>query len=608
MQQERFSSIHDHCVQCFSWKCDARPDYVTSCELIECGQGCGRTFHACKQKSHSFVCEANIVPCINKENGCHSEVKKSNMAAHLLICPANVIDCMTAIPETVNMCHKPVKRGEFSWHSRNIHAEISTGILTLKCPLADAGCDFSCQKLSPLVPIGHVIQSDLLNTRGLIIGSDACSLPEQRGEQSQTLDYPTTPCYQNDVDSTDGLFFLEELPDNVIEQILMFLDSFSINNLALTCKFLRSFCKSVVYNKGIVEPVWEKISNGGKHWDFFKWKWSFSSACTPIRKWKYHLSTPVSEHLKVCPFYPERIIKDEIIPCENECGFTMYRQQMVEHKKRCQREMVNCLNKDGGCEAVVLRSKLAAHLRRCPANIVQCYSPNVRPEMNGICQQVFRREELAGHQQFSHLDICEPTKQYCPLAYQGCKFTIDKKTPQVPNGEIIFCKDTNSFNISKKDRVQFIDDKENSNTEGEEASLYHGTTSGYMAQMVASNQLEDAHQESLLSLPFTLLYLILSNLDSLSVYNLSITCRYLREACEDMLLVKGMVESVWQKSDDGWEISKRKWYYSTACTPVKQWKQHLSSPITEHLKECSYYGHENVNTEKVKVMFDIVKE
>ncbi|VDI53261.1 Hypothetical predicted protein [Mytilus galloprovincialis] len=110
---------------------------------------------------------------------------------------------------------------------------------------------------------------------------------------------------------------------------------------------------------------------------------------------------------------------------------------------------------------------MAAHLRRCPANIVQCNSRNVRPEMNGICQQVFRREELAGHQQFSHLDICEPTKQYCPLAYQGCKFTIDKKTPQVPNGEVIFCKDTNSFNISRKDREQ-ISDKD---TEGEEAFI-----------------------------------------------------------------------------------------------------------------------------------------
>ncbi|VDH90896.1 F-box protein 30 [Mytilus galloprovincialis] len=602
MQQERFSSIHDHCVQCFIWKCDVRPDYVTSCELIECVQGCDRIFHACKQKSHSFVCEAIIVPCINKENGCHSEVKKSNMAAHLLICPANVIDCMTAIPETVKICHKPVKRGEFSWHSRNIHAEISTGILELKCPLAYAGCDFSCQKLSPLVPTGHVTQSDLLNTSGLTFGSDACSSPEQSGEQSKTLDNPTTSCYQNDVDSTGGLFFLEDLPDNVIEQILMFLDSFSINNLALTCKFLRSFCKSVVYNKGIVVPVWQKISNGGKHWDFFKWKWSFSSACTPIRKWKYHLSTPVSEHLKVCPFYPERIIKDELIPCENECGFTMYRHQLVEHKKRCQMEMVNCLNKYGGCVADVLRSKMAAHLRRCPANIVQCNSRNVRPEMNGICQQVFRREELAGHQQFSHLDICEPTKQYCPLAYQGCKFTIDKKTPQVPNGEVIFCKDTNSFNVSRKDREQISDDKD---TEGEEASLYHGTTSGNMASMVASNQPSDAHQESLLSLPFTLLYLILSDLDSLSIYNLSITCRYLREACEDMLPVKGVVEAVWKKTNDGWEISERKWRYTTACTLVKQWQQHLSSPITEHLKECSYYGHAIVNPEKVKVMFDL---
>ncbi|VDI14804.1 F-box protein 30 [Mytilus galloprovincialis] len=534
MQQERFSSIHDHCVQCFSWKCDVRPDYVTSCELIECVQGCDRIFHACKQKSHSFICEAIIVPCINKENGCHSEVKKSNMAAHLLICPANVIDCMTAIPETVNMCHKPVKRGEFSWHSRNIHAEISTGILKLKCPLAYAGCDFSCQKLSPLVPTGHVTQSDLLNTSGLTIGSDACSSPEQPGEQSQHL---------------------------IIQRLLVI-----------------------------------------KTMSILPMKWSFSSACTPIRKWKYHLSTPVSEHLKVCPFYPERIIKDELIPFENECGFTMYRHQLVEHKKRCQMEMVNCLNKYGGCVAVVLRSKMAAHLRRCPANIVQCNSRNVRPEMNGICQQVFRREELAGHQQFSHLDICEPTKQYCPLAYQGCKFTIDKKTPQVPNGEVIFCKDTNSFNVSRKDREQISDDKD---TEGKALHCTTATTSGNMASMVASNQPSDAHQESLLSLPFTLLYLILSDLDSLSIYNLSITCSYLREVCEDMLPVKGVVESVWQKSDDGWEISKRKWRYTTACTPVIQWKQHLSSPITEHLKECSYYGHENVNPEKVKVMFGL---
>ena len=272
MQLERFSTIHAHCASCYNISCTRVPDYSYSCELIECELGCDRVFHACKQKLHMAICWVNIVPCINKQNGCNLKIQKSDMAAHLLTCPANVVVCSNGDGGGLNPCNKVVRREEYAWHSLNIHGDNAINT-RMDCPL----CAFTSQKRSPMIPEGYIVHSPLLNSYGLVIGNKAFE-PNFENDNSDLNKEVGISCDSQQSQIWDLASYsvniypsLEDLPDNVLEYLLLFLDSFSLNNLSLTSKFLRRICKSVLDKKGMVEPVWSKTEGEGHTWDFSSW-------------------------------------------------------------------------------------------------------------------------------------------------------------------------------------------------------------------------------------------------------------------------------------------------------------------------------------------------
>lgn len=241
MYQQRFSSVHSHCAKCYSWKCTETPDYITSCELVECDQGCGCVFHACKYPQHKSVCQSALIPCINEVNGCDVQVTKSKMAAHLLVCLANVLQCKRS-------CGGIFRREEFLWHSRNAHIDIDSGITSSSCPLSNYQCDFSCVKLTMDDPMGFITKDALHKCHAVAI----------EGNDNKCM-------------ATEGQdIYLEDLPDNVLEQIVLDLDSLSIKSLSLTSKFFRSFCRSLLSKKGVVDLMWVKDCDNNKKWKIQK--------------------------------------------------------------------------------------------------------------------------------------------------------------------------------------------------------------------------------------------------------------------------------------------------------------------------------------------------
>ena len=52
------------------------------------------------------------------------------------------------------------------------------------------------------------------------------------------------------------------LPPEVLEAIFRHLDGFSLNQVSRTCKFFREICFGLLEEKGLVLPVWKKISKG----------------------------------------------------------------------------------------------------------------------------------------------------------------------------------------------------------------------------------------------------------------------------------------------------------------------------------------------------------
>lgn len=66
--------------------------------------------------------------------------------------------------------------------------------------------------------------------------------------------------YQRFVVMVTGMEFLN-LPFEVLQHVSRHLDSFSLCNLALTCKLLRDVCCSLLDERGIVIQVWEKVKD-----------------------------------------------------------------------------------------------------------------------------------------------------------------------------------------------------------------------------------------------------------------------------------------------------------------------------------------------------------
>lgn len=65
----------------------------------------------------------------------------------------------------------------------------------------------------------------------------------------------------------DESFFLRMLPFEVLQHIARRLDSFSLCNLAMTSRFLREVCRSIVEHRGIVIQEWEKKQfDSGSSW------------------------------------------------------------------------------------------------------------------------------------------------------------------------------------------------------------------------------------------------------------------------------------------------------------------------------------------------------
>ena len=64
-----------------------------ACEVVSCSQGCGRSFHGCKESEHYELCPLTRIFCLNQEFGCQQEILRRDIVTHLPVCPANIVMC-----------------------------------------------------------------------------------------------------------------------------------------------------------------------------------------------------------------------------------------------------------------------------------------------------------------------------------------------------------------------------------------------------------------------------------------------------------------------------------------------------------------------------------
>lgn len=156
-------------------------------------------------------------------------------------------------------CSKVFRRDQFKWHCQNIHGDIQSslnGWLLERCPLFQYGCPFSQIRLQPVnqkvlfSKNFSCFHSRFTHTNTNMLFSHQKIPAESENECVSVID--------SDVNDLVEPFHLFDLPREIIEYILTYLDSLSLNYVAKTCLTLKELCYDLLDNRGIVISVWVK--------------------------------------------------------------------------------------------------------------------------------------------------------------------------------------------------------------------------------------------------------------------------------------------------------------------------------------------------------------
>ncbi|GFT57383.1 f-box only protein 30 [Nephila pilipes] len=202
------------------------------------------------------------------------------------------------------LCCQEFRRDEYGWHYKNVHSEIHRGLngwLLERCPLAQYGCKFARRKFNPIPKNSYIIYNEALESFGLAFSSfdevhsskASCdSSKSSRHEDSHQLN-------------------LVDLPFDVLQHIVRYLDSFSLANLSLTSHLLRHVCSTVLKDRGLVHLKWErqKTKDNKYTWKVSK-RWFFSSHFSPIHTWTIEDKNNMANHMRICPYF-ERISQEK---------------------------------------------------------------------------------------------------------------------------------------------------------------------------------------------------------------------------------------------------------------------------------------------------------
>ncbi|XP_041949255.1 F-box protein 40.1 isoform X1 [Alosa sapidissima] len=228
------------------------------------------------------------------------------------------------------LCSQVFRRNEYAPHFRNVHADIQchvSGWFEQRCPLAYLGCTFIQRRLRPASQAATVSYNKDLSTFTL--------KPEVSGMLYEGV--KTTTSERARARNLDSL---SRLPFEVLVHIARYLDSFSLSQLALVSKYMREVSGTLLYDRGIVSLKWEKktYSHGGFCWKSKKTVWQFSNSFSTVDGWCFVSCPPMSEHLKVCPYYVAEHKSDPvpligIFDAEEEIDRTQNLVSMFSRKK-----------------------------------------------------------------------------------------------------------------------------------------------------------------------------------------------------------------------------------------------------------------------------------
>ncbi|XP_065185140.1 F-box only protein 30-like [Sycon ciliatum] len=206
----------------------------------------------------------------------------------LFFSPRHVLPCDGLVQ---CQCLKFFRRDEIASHQEFAHAGIDSllaaNLFYERCPMASFGCTYARPALR--MPCDrwtlHVVK------RSLAIRPNAPIelLALNNGSLSESSPHLTT------------------LPSSTLQRICTFLDPLSLMCFAETCTHLRQVVSSVVQQRGMVTPVWERAEDddGEVSWSISRLRWTLSTFVAPVSlcSWVSTELRPTKDHLHSCPLF-----------------------------------------------------------------------------------------------------------------------------------------------------------------------------------------------------------------------------------------------------------------------------------------------------------------
>lgn len=164
-------------------------------------------------------------------------------------------------------CNEFIRRDEFAFHWKNLHLDIELGIESIiqRCPLKRYGCTHSRKNMVPSISGSSL---DYNHKDGFILKSAVESdhnkdqIPSEFEAKIQVKKELALYGYGDDEEESYDV--LGQLPFEVLQKIVGYLDSLALWNLSLVNYYLRKVCFSLVRKQGIVYWKWKKEASGWK--------------------------------------------------------------------------------------------------------------------------------------------------------------------------------------------------------------------------------------------------------------------------------------------------------------------------------------------------------
>ncbi|CAF1482243.1 unnamed protein product [Adineta steineri] len=193
-------------------------------------------------------------------------------------------------------CHALCRRDEMEQHwLAHFHVDcILNTSLIQQCPKSQYGCTFQYERLEPCRIDGESIRIRFDQT------NDAVAFEW----------YPTITVDPNKI------FSLLDLPSEILEKILLELDSLSLRNISLVSRRLRALCEDLLPSRGIVITEYERnqLIHGDITWLERKKHWLFTNTSSAVPKWQLKIPnklTSMNQHMITCPYGEKKDLENE---------------------------------------------------------------------------------------------------------------------------------------------------------------------------------------------------------------------------------------------------------------------------------------------------------